>query len=160
GLPMASAPLPRHPQRNSMKLSPAVAPAPSPRHRLQELPIANGFATLPPAHYTRLQPTPVPAPYLVAASASAALAIGLDPAEFAAAAFVQAFAGNRLLPGSEPLAAVYSGHQFGVWAGQLGDGRAILLGDVPAAGGGHLELQLKGSGLTPYSRMGDGRAVL
>ncbi len=133
------------------------------RHRLDALPIDNSFARLPPAFYTRLQPTPVPAPYLVAASASAAELIGLDPAEFATEHFVQVFAGNRTLPEARPLAAVYSGHQFGIWAGQLGDGRAILLGDVPAADGfpcGRMELQLKGSGKTPYSRMGDGRAVL
>ncbi|HYD97364.1 MAG TPA: YdiU family protein [Noviherbaspirillum sp.] len=126
----------------------------------------NSYASLPPDFYTRLRPTPVPDPCLVGASAAAAQLIHLDPAEFAQDSFVQAFAGNRLLPGSIPLAAVYSGHQFGVWAGQLGDGRAILLGDVPAAGpsednpSGRIEVQLKGSGLTPYSRMGDGRAVL
>nr|MBP8267429.1 YdiU family protein [Zoogloea sp.] len=71
----------------------------------------------------------------------------------------QVFAGNRLLPGSEPLAAVYSGHQFGVWAGQLGDGRAHLLGEVSGADSGW-EIQLKGAGQTPYSRFADGRAVL
>lgn len=130
-------------------------------HRTDTLPIENSFATLPPAFYTRLQPTPLPAPYLVSASAAAAELIGLDPNEFTKDDFVQAFAGNRTLPGSIPLAAVYSGHQFGVWAGQLGDGRAILLGDVPSsAASGRIELQLKGSGLTPYSRMADGRAVL
>jgi uncharacterized protein YdiU (UPF0061 family) len=136
------------------------------RHRTDVLPIENGFAGLPADFYTRLQPTPVRAPYLVGASASAASLIDLDPAEFGQERFVETFAGNSILPGSVPLAAVYSGHQFGVWAGQLGDGRAILLGDVPAHGQaennptGRLELQLKGSGLTPYSRMGDGRAVL
>ncbi len=132
-------------------------------HRTDTLPFENAFASLQPAFYTRLQPTPVPAPYLVGASASAARLIGLDPAEFSQERFVQAFSGNCILPGSIPLAAVYSGHQFGVWAGQLGDGRAILLGDVPSfdeTGQQRLELQLKGSGLTPYSRMGDGRAVL
>jgi serine/tyrosine/threonine adenylyltransferase len=136
------------------------------RHRTDTLQFENSFASLPPAFYTRLQPTPVPAPYLVSASTSAAALIGLDPEEFTTERFTQVFAGNIALPGSIPLAAVYSGHQFGVWAGQLGDGRAILLGDVsggdPAAGvpTGRMELQLKGSGLTPYSRMGDGRAVL
>lgn len=130
-------------------------------HRTDALPFENSFASLPPAFYTRLQPTPIPHPYLVGASASAATLIRLDPAEFQEKNFVEAFAGNRTLPGSTPLSAVYSGHQFGVWAGQLGDGRAILLGDVPASDPpGRLELQLKGSGLTPYSRMGDGRAVL
>jgi uncharacterized protein YdiU (UPF0061 family) len=132
-------------------------------HRTDTLPFDNSFASLPPAFYTRLRPTPVPAPYLVCASESAARLIDLDPAEFKTNDFVEAFAGNRTPPGSVPLAAVYSGHQFGVWAGQLGDGRAILLGDVPAHDTPHpgvMELQLKGSGLTPYSRMGDGRAVL
>ncbi len=132
--------------------------------RVDTLPLENAFAALPPAFHTRLQPTPIPAPYLICGSASAAALINLDPAEFGTDRFVEAFAGNRTLPGSLPLAAVYSGHQFGVWAGQLGDGRAILLGDVPAADpavpSGRMELQLKGSGLTPYSRMGDGRAVL
>jgi len=130
---------------------------------LAALPIANSFAALPPAHYTALMPTPLPDPYLVAASPAAAAMIGLNFAETQTAAFVQSFTGNRILPGSRPLAAVYSGHQFGVWAGQLGDGRAILLGDVPAPRepfAQRLELQLKGAGLTPYSRMGDGRAVL
>ena len=133
------------------------------RHSAQMLAFANSFAQLPSAFHTRLQPTPVPSPYLVCASASAAGLIGLDPAELHKPEMVAAFSGNDVLPGSEPLAAVYSGHQFGVWAGQLGDGRAILLGDVPAPDerpSGRMELQLKGAGLTPYSRMGDGRAVL
>ncbi|MDB5840240.1 MAG: YdiU family protein [Herminiimonas sp.] len=130
--------------------------------RLDELPIRNSFAELPPAFYTRLQPTPLPDPYLVCGSAAAAGLIDLDPAEFSSREFVETFSGNRALPGSTPIAAVYSGHQFGVWAGQLGDGRAILLGEVEAPGTppGTLELQLKGAGMTPYSRMGDGRAVL
>ncbi|HZW23120.1 protein adenylyltransferase SelO [Noviherbaspirillum sp.] len=136
------------------------------RHATDSLPFENSFAALPGDFYTRLRPTPVPAPHLVGASTAAARMINLDPSEFHSRGFVEAFAGNRVLPGSIPLAAVYSGHQFGVWAGQLGDGRAILLGDVPAGNPtednptGRLELQLKGSGLTPYSRMGDGRAVL
>lgn len=127
-----------------------------------QLSLANSFATLPPAFYTRLMPTPLPAPYLVDASASAAALIGLDPALFSSKQFVETFAGNQLLDASQPIAAVYSGHQFGQWAGQLGDGRAILLGDVAARDGtgGRIELQLKGAGSTPYSRMGDGRAVL
>ncbi len=128
-------------------------------HRTETLPLENSYAGLPPAFYARLLPTPIPAPYLVGASTRAAELIGLDPAEFGKTAFLETFAGNRGLPESIPLAAVYSGHQFGVWAGQLGDGRAVLLGDAPSAGG-RMELQLKGSGLTPYSRMGDGRAVL
>ncbi len=119
----------------------------------------NSFASLPPAFYTQLLPTPLPAPYLVAVSPSAARLVGLEPAALATQEAVDMLIGNRVADGSKPLAAVYSGHQFGVWAGQLGDGRAILLGDVATANG-PLELQLKGAGLTPYSRMGDGRAVL
>nr|WP_232429774.1 YdiU family protein [Janthinobacterium sp. CG3] len=123
------------------------------------LPLGNSFATLPPAFFTRLMPTPLPAPYLVAVSAPAAALLGLDPATLANEDFVATLTGNRVPRSALPLAAVYSGHQFGVWAGQLGDGRAILLGDIATANG-PLELQLKGAGATPYSRMGDGRAVL
>ena len=123
------------------------------------LPLNNGFAALPPAFYTRLMPTPLPTPYFVAASAPAAALIGLDATRLAEADFVELLSGNAVAQQSQPLAAVYSGHQFGVWAGQLGDGRAILLGDI-ATENGPMELQLKGAGATPYSRMGDGRAVL
>lgn len=122
-------------------------------------PFENSFAGLPPVFYTRLVPTPLPAPYLVALSPSAATLIGADPAALRSQESVETLVGNRVAERSQPLAAVYSGHQFGVWAGQLGDGRAILLGDIATADG-PLELQLKGAGLTPYSRMGDGRAVL
>ncbi|QGZ42869.1 protein adenylyltransferase SelO [Pseudoduganella flava] len=122
------------------------------------LPFENSFAALPPEFFTRLMPTPLPAPYLVGVSEDAARLIGLDPAQLDADA-IDVLAGNRVPDRASPLAAVYSGHQFGVWAGQLGDGRAILLGDV-ATEAGPVELQLKGAGLTPYSRMGDGRAVL
>jgi len=104
-------------------------------------------------------PTPLPAPYFVAASARAAALVGLNPAELAHDDFVAAFTGNAVPPRAKPLSAVYSGHQFGHWAGQLGDGRAILLGQLPGPNG-PMELQLKGAGMTPYSRMGDGRAVL
>jgi uncharacterized protein YdiU (UPF0061 family) len=154
-------------QNTTYSILPDRMNAPASPPQLQDctdqLLLANTFAQLPPDFYTRLTPSPLPSPYLVCASASAAALIGLDPVAFQTEDFVQSFAGNRPLVGSEPLAAVYSGHQFGVWAGQLGDGRAILLGEAPAPGvdrPGTLELQLKGSGLTPYSRMGDGRAVL
>ncbi len=131
-------------------------------HRLADLRLSNGFASLPPAFHTRLRATPLSTPYLVCASDKAAALIGLDPAEFQTPAFIDVFSGNAELAASQPLSAVYSGHQFGVWAGQLGDGRAILLGEAPAPllGARTLELQLKGAGKTPYSRMGDGRAVL
>lgn len=104
-------------------------------------------------------PTPLPDPHFVAASGPAAALVGLDAQQLANEDFVAVFSGNRVPARAQPLSAVYSGHQFGVWAGQLGDGRAILLGDI-ATPAGPMELQLKGSGLTPYSRMGDGRAVL
>ncbi|MDM5178945.1 YdiU family protein [Massilia sp. DJPM01] len=126
---------------------------------VDDLPLDNSFAKLPPAFHTRLMPTPLPAPYFVAASARAAALAGLDPAVLAQDDFVATFTGNHVPPRAKPLAAVYSGHQFGVWAGQLGDGRAILLGQL-AGPQGPMELQLKGAGKTPYSRMGDGRAVL
>ncbi len=126
---------------------------------LETLPFDNSFARLPDSFYTRLSPWTLPDPYLVAASADTAELIGLHPDELARPEFVEIFAGNRPLAGSEPLAAVYSGHQFGVWAGQLGDGRAHLLGEVRGARQAS-ELQLKGAGQTPYSRHADGRAVL
>ena len=134
-----------------------------PRHLTDSLPFSSSFELRPAPFYTRLMPTPRPEPYLVGASASAAGLIDLDPAEFATPHFFETFTGNRIPTGAVPLAAVYSGHQFGVWADQPGDGRAILPGEVPAPSTpypGTLELQLKGPGRTPYSRMGDGRAVL
>jgi serine/tyrosine/threonine adenylyltransferase len=134
----------------------ATPETPAPEH----LRFANAFASLPASFHTMLAPTPLPSPYLVDASQSAAQLIGLNPVAFESDNLVQALSGNRIAGSSQPLAAVYSGHQFGVWAGQLGDGRAILLGDVAASAGGRMELQLKGAGATPYSRMGDGRAVL
>jgi serine/tyrosine/threonine adenylyltransferase len=126
-----------------------------------------GYAQLGPAFFSRQPPSPLPAPYWVAHSLSTAQALGLSPQWLASAQALDALAGNAVLPGSDPMATVYSGHQFGQWAGQLGDGRALLLGELLGAGPGaqqHAakgwELQLKGAGRTPYSRMGDGRAVL
>jgi len=116
----------------------------------------NRFAALGPDFHTRLMPTPLPAPYWVGRSAAVAGELGLSSDWLASDAALAAFTGNQGLEGSAPLASVYSGHQFGVWAGQLGDGRALLLGETD----GGLEVQLKGAGRTPYSRMGDGRAVL
>jgi uncharacterized protein YdiU (UPF0061 family) len=108
------------------------------------------------ASYTRVQPTPVVAPRLLAWSEDLGERLGLDPG----AEMVEVLAGNRVLPGMQPYAARYGGHQFGHWAGQLGDGRAITLGEVVARDGTRQELQLKGAGRTPYSRTADGRAVL
>jgi len=121
--------------------------------------LGNQFAQLGPPFFSRVTAAPLPEPYLVAASDETARLLGIDPAALESPPWLAALSGNQVLPDSTPLAAVYSGHQFGVWAGQLGDGRALLLGDV-AVGSTRFELQLKGAGLTPYSRMGDGRAVL
>ncbi|KGE01533.1 hypothetical protein JL37_01625 [Achromobacter sp. RTa] len=128
-------------------------------HSLSDLRAVNSFAGLPAAFHTRLAPQPLNNPRLLRANADAARLIGLDPAVLDTPEFLSVFSGARPLPGGDTLAAVYSGHQFGVWAGQLGDGRAHLLGEVEGPEG-PWELQLKGSGMTPYSRMGDGRAVL
>jgi uncharacterized protein YdiU (UPF0061 family) len=111
------------------------------------------------ALFSRVEPTPVVRPYLMHYSPQTAELLGLDAATCTGEAFLKVFAGNQLLPGMDPHATCYGGHQFGNWAGQLGDGRAINLGEVKTAGG-HLMLQLKGAGETPYSRTADGLAVL
>ena len=129
---------------------------PSPSAPSLSLPWQKGFATLGSDFYTELRPTPLPSPHWVGTSHSVAQLLGLPEGWHQSEEALQALTGNQVLAGSTPLASVYSGHQFGVWAGQLGDGRAILLGELA---GGH-EIQLKGAGRTPYSRMGDGRAVL
>lgn len=119
----------------------------------------HAFAALGPAFHTELQPTPLPAPALVSGNQRLAEELGLPAGWLAQPRTVHQLTGNLVPEGSRPIATVYSGHQFGVWAGQLGDGRAILLGGLRTPAGVQ-EIQLKGSGLTPYSRMGDGRAVL
>ena len=112
------------------------------------------------ALWSAVEPTPVAAPTLLAHSPEVAALLGIDAATLASEGFAQVFGGNALYPGMQPWAANYGGHQFGNWAGQLGDGRAISLGELLAADGGRWELQLKGAGPTPYSRGADGRAVL
>src|SRR2546421_7405558 len=109
------------------------------------------------AAYTRVEPTPVAAPRLLAWSDRLAEFLGLARP---GAEAVQVLGGNRVLPGMQAYAARYGGHQFGHWAGQLGDGRAITLAEMRASDGSRQELQLKGAGKTPYSRTADGRAVL
>ena len=117
------------------------------------------FATLGPDFFTELPGTGLPDPHWVATSPDCAALLGWPEDWWTRPGALDAFSGNTRLAGMKPLATVYSGHQFGVWAGQLGDGRALLLGGVDGPNG-HFELQLKGAGLTPYSRRGDGRAVL
>jgi uncharacterized protein YdiU (UPF0061 family) len=115
----------------------------------------NSFVQLGDDFFTPLAPQPLPAPYWVGRSASVARLIGLQETWLSSPDLLEVLAGNQPMAGTQPLASVYSGHQFGRWAGQLGDGRAILLGETAG-----MEVQLKGAGPTPYSRMGDGRAVL
>ncbi|WP_337262393.1 MULTISPECIES: protein adenylyltransferase SelO [unclassified Serratia (in: enterobacteria)] len=112
-----------------------------------------------PGFYTELNPTPLTGARLLYYSQPLARELGLDESWFTPEN-TPVWAGERLLPGMQPLAQVYSGHQFGAWAGQLGDGRGILLGEQQLADGRSMDWHLKGAGLTPYSRMGDGRAVL
>ncbi|WP_292992793.1 YdiU family protein [Pantoea sp.] len=109
--------------------------------------------------YTALTPTPLTGGRLLYHNAPLATSMGLDSALFDGRGH-DVWHGAALLPGMQPLAQVYSGHQFGVWAGQLGDGRGILLGEQRLDNGSKLDWHLKGAGLTPYSRMGDGRAVI
>lgn len=109
--------------------------------------------------YTALTPTPLAGGRLLYHNAPLAASMGLDEALFSGDGH-DVWHGAALLPGMQPLAQVYSGHQFGVWAGQLGDGRGILLGEQRLEDGSKLDWHLKGAGLTPYSRMGDGRAVI
>ncbi|HKX42250.1 MAG TPA: YdiU family protein [Burkholderiaceae bacterium] len=117
------------------------------------------FHTLGAGFYTELAAEPLPQPHWVATSPDCAALLGWPADWMERGEALAVFSGNATWPDMRRLASVYSGHQFGVWAGQLGDGRALLLGEVDAPGG-RFELQLKGSGHTPYSRMGDGRAVL
>ncbi len=110
--------------------------------------------------YSRVVPVQTAGPQLVAYSREAANLLDLTEADCRSELFTEIFSGNRLLPGMDPHAASYGGHQFGNWAGQLGDGRAINLGEIVNKQGEHLTLQLKGAGPTPYSRTADGLAVL
>ncbi|HEV2799077.1 MAG TPA: YdiU family protein [Pyrinomonadaceae bacterium] len=128
--------------------------------KLEELEFDNTYARLPAAFYAKVAPTPLAAPYLVSFNPAAAELIDLDPREASRPEFVEYFGGGRTLPGAEPLAMLYAGHQFGSYVPQLGDGRAILLGEVRNAPGAKWDLHLKGAGQTPYSRGFDGRAVL
>jgi uncharacterized protein YdiU (UPF0061 family) len=128
--------------------------------KLESLRFDNGFARLPEAYHSRVCPTPVPDPYLVCYSPEALSLLDLDASEMTRPEMIEILAGNHLLPGMDAIASLYAGHQFGHYVPQLGDGRAILLGEVRNAAGEGWEVQLKGAGRTPYSRGGDGRAVL
>lgn len=127
---------------------------------LEHLCFSNSFAHLPKEFFARVLPTPLAAPYLISFNPAAAALIDLDPAEAERPDFSVIFNGGKLLPGCAPIAMLYAGHQFGHYVPQLGDGRAIMLGEVLTQDGARWELQLKGAGQTPFSRSGDGRAVL
>jgi uncharacterized protein YdiU (UPF0061 family) len=120
----------------------------------------NSYARLPERLFARLPPTPVAAPRLVRLNEALARHLRLDPDKLASPEGVAVLAGNRVPESGEPLAMAYAGHQFGAFVPQLGDGRAILLGEVVDADGVRRDIQLKGSGPTPFSRNGDGRAAL
>lgn len=127
---------------------------------LEDLRWDNSFVRLPEAFYQQVQPTPLPHPRLIAFNPDVATLLDLAPAEAARDELVAAFNGELALPGIRPIAAIYAGHQFGVWVPELGDGRAILLGEVVNERHERWDVQIKGAGLTRFSRMGDGRAVL
>lgn len=120
----------------------------------------NSFSRLPELFYRRKSPQGLNNPQLISFNAAAAALIGLDATAVDDKDFVDLFCGNGLPPEADPLAMVYSGHQFGIYVSQLGDGRAILLGEAVNAAGEKWDIQLKGAGFTPFSRMADGRAVL
>jgi uncharacterized protein YdiU (UPF0061 family) len=120
----------------------------------------NSYARLPERFYTRQLPVPVPTPGLIRVNHSLAGYLGFSPGWLESGKGLEFIAGNYIPEGAEPVAAVYAGHQFGGWNPQLGDGRAILLGEVIAGDGVRHDIQLKGSGRTLYSRGGDGRAPL
>ncbi len=129
-------------------------------HSLTALPLDNRYARLGEVYGSRVMPTPLRQPRLLHVNTEVAALLELDPAELHSAMFTDLFSGNAPLPGGEPVAMLYAGHQFGVWVSQLGDGRAILLGQTRDRQGRSWDLQLKGAGPTPYSRFADGRAVL
>ncbi|WP_343348775.1 protein adenylyltransferase SelO [Pseudomonas sediminis] len=127
---------------------------------LDQLIFDNRFARLGDAFSTEVLPEPIEQPRLVVASESAMVLLDLAPDEAQRSEFAELFAGHKLWEEAEPRAMVYSGHQFGGYTPRLGDGRGLLLGEVLNEAGEHWDLHLKGAGMTPYSRMGDGRAVL
>jgi uncharacterized protein YdiU (UPF0061 family) len=124
------------------------------------IPFDNSYARLPERFFSRVNPTPVAAPQLIRVNEPLARELGIDPNALASPEGVAMLAGNRIAEGSHPIAMAYAGHQFGNFTPQLGDGRAILIGEVVDTHGIRRDIHLKGAGRTPYSRMGDGRAAL
>ena len=131
-------------------------PRPGPHMPDMRATFDNSYSRLPARLFSPQTPVPVAAPALVTVNAPLARELGIDPGSITA----EALSGNAIPEGATPIAQLYAGHQFGNWAGQLGDGRAVLLGEVIDTHGNRRDIQLKGSGRTPYSRGGDGRAWL
>ena len=129
-------------------------------HLVSQVPFTNSYAGLPDRFFARLPPTPVGDPRLVRVNQDLAVRLGLDPAWLASEEGIDILSGRRVPDGAEPIATAYAGHQFGNFVPQLGDGRAILLGEIVDAKGVRHDIQLKGAGRTPFSRGGDGRAAL
>jgi uncharacterized protein YdiU (UPF0061 family) len=123
-------------------------------------PFQNTYAALPDGFFARVTPTPVASPRLIKLNRPLAQRLGLDPDRLESLEGAEILAGKRIPDGAEPIAMAYAGHQFGHFVPQLGDGRAILLGEVIDIDGNRRDIQLKGSGPTPFSRRGDGRAAL
>jgi uncharacterized protein YdiU (UPF0061 family) len=123
-------------------------------------PFENTYAALPANFFARVAPTPVTSPRLIKLNRPLAVHLGLDPDRLSSPEGAEILAGKRIPDGADPIAMAYAGHQFGHFVPQLGDGRAILLGEVIDADGVRRDIQLKGSGPTPFSRRGDGRAAL
>src|SRR3954471_23848153 len=123
-------------------------------------PFQNSYAALPANFFARVAPTPVAAPRLIKLNRPLALHLGLDPDLLETPAGAEILAGKTVPPGADPIAMAYAGHQFGHFVPQLGDGRAVLPGEVVDRKGVRRDIQLKGSGPTPFSRLGDGRAAL
>ena len=128
--------------------------------QLESLNFDNSYLRLPGSFYQRVEPTPLRDPHLISFNPAVAKLLDLDPCGVKPAQIADYFSGNALLPGSEPLAMKYTGHQFGVYNPELGDGRGLLLGEVVNKKGERWDLHLKGAGKTAFSRFGDGRAVL
>ena len=120
----------------------------------------NTYSELSKRFYSKQLPVPVTKPGLIRVNHDVASLLGIDPEWLASEEGINVIAGNLVPDGAEPIATVYAGHQFGSWNPQLGDGRAVLLGEVIGVDGERYDIQLKGSGQTPYSRSGDGRAPL
>src|SRR3979490_1574948 len=123
-------------------------------------PFENTYAALPANFFVRVAPTPVVSPRVINVTWPLAMQLGLDPDRLSSPEGVEILAGKRIPDGADPIAMAYAGHQFGHFVPQLGDGRAILLGEVIDADHVRRDIQLKGSGPTPFSRRGDGRAAL